>query len=196
MRSFKLDVIQIIPGHQMSDAFARVHFRVDDMACADALQDTRMLLGYGFRPQIGDPCIQQIAGGDDGSLDAVADGDNRGAECTRINLFDRKHICHICLDRRNGRRPTVDQHGILVHRQHVLTELVKCGSHRTAESAEPNHQNASIIVCHQSIPFRHIRRIRHFLMRRHIRRFHSPAVACHSCATQPDSIPARVFSPR
>ena len=58
----------------MSDTLAGIGFRIDDMPCADALQNTRMLLRHGLRPDIGDAGIQQVSGGDDGSLNAIADG--------------------------------------------------------------------------------------------------------------------------
>ena len=61
--AFKLDVVKIVAGHKMSDAFAGVGFRVDDVACADALQNAGVFLRHGLGPNVGDAGVEQITGG-------------------------------------------------------------------------------------------------------------------------------------
>ena len=46
VRAFKLDVVQIVAGHQVPHALAGIGLRVDDVACPDTLQDAGVFLGH------------------------------------------------------------------------------------------------------------------------------------------------------
>ena len=148
VRAFKLDVVQIVAGHQVPYAFAGIGLRVDDVPCADTLQNARMLLGHRLRPNVGDARVQQIAGGDDGRFDAVADGYDRRVEIGGVDLLQRHHVGHVGLHGGDLRRPAVHQFAVLVDGEHILAHRIQCGGYGTAETAESYHKNASGVVSH------------------------------------------------
>ena len=74
VRPVDFDVIQIIAGHQWP---TRLPASVSALMMWRAPMRCRMRacsLGHGLGPQVGDAGVQQVAGDDHRSLDAVADG--------------------------------------------------------------------------------------------------------------------------
>ncbi len=132
----------------MSDAFAGVGFRVDDVACADALQNAGVFLRHGLGPNVGDAGVEQIAGGNDGSFDAVADSHDGRVEIGCVDLLQRHHIGHVGLHGGNLRRPTVHQFAVFVDGEHILAHHVERGGHRAAKTPQTNYENASGVVGH------------------------------------------------
>jgi len=149
--AFKLDVVKIVAGHKMSDTLAGVGFRVDDVACADALQDAGVFLRHGLGPNVGNAGVEQVAGGDDGSFDTVADGHDGRVEIGCVDLFQRHHVCHVGLYGGNLRRPAVHQFAVLVDGKHILAHHVERGGHRAAKTPQTNYENASGVVSHDVI---------------------------------------------
>ena len=155
VRPVDFDVIQIIAGHQMAHALAGIGLRVDDVAGADALQNARMLLGHGLGPQVGNAGVQQVAGDDHRSLDAVADGHDGRVELGGVDLLDGQHIGHIGLNGGQMRGPTGHKLRVLVHCEHILTHLVEGGGHGPAETAQSDDQHAFVAArfcCHDDGP--------------------------------------------
>ena len=146
--AFKFDVVKIVAGHKMSDTLAGVGFRVDDVACADALQDAGVFLRHGLGPNVGDAGVEQIAGGNDGSFDAVADSHDGRVEIGCVDLLQRHHIGHVGLHGGNLRRPTVHQFAVFVDGEHILAHHVERGGHRAAKTPQTNYENASGVVGH------------------------------------------------
>ena len=114
------------------------------MAGADALQNARMLLGHGLGPQVGNAGVQQVAGDDHRSLDAVADGHDGRVELGGVDLLDGQHIGHIGLNGGQMRGPTGHKLRVLVHCEHILTHLVEGGGHGPAETAQSDDQHAFV----------------------------------------------------
>ncbi len=69
---------------------------------------------------LGDARVQQIAGGDDGRFDAVADGYDRRVEIGGVDLLQRHHVGHVGLHGGDLRRPAVHQFAVLVDGEHIL----------------------------------------------------------------------------
>ena len=84
-----------------------------------------MLLGHRLRPNVGDARVQQIAGGDDGRFDAVADGYDRRVEIGGVDLLQRHHVGHVGLHGGDLRRPAVHQFACPIVSNVVATELPK-----------------------------------------------------------------------
>ena len=57
--AFKLDVVKIVAGHKMPNTLAGIGFRVDDVACADALQNAGVFLRHGLGPNVGDAGVER-----------------------------------------------------------------------------------------------------------------------------------------
>ena len=148
---------KIVGDEQIAQVYFNVLLREDPSQ--EAPIDVREIWHF-VRPASGDGTwkldgIQQVAGDDHRSLDAVADGHDGRVELGGVDLLDGQHIGHIGLNGGQMRGPTGHKLRVLVHCEHILTHLVEGGGHGPAETAQSDDQHAFVAArfcCHDDGP--------------------------------------------